>query len=85
MRYADLDIADPFHPMLDNVDSTNYEASMLTPLWRRPSSKSRIFPRPAAQCGASGSRRFLQGPPAHQAETVQQSETILGVCSYYSG
>ena len=88
IRYADLDIADPFHPILDTVDSTNFQGfdadtTVATAVLSTAQNAEGSIP---SECGgfmeAGGSFQSLLRT---QSETVQASETILGVCSYYNG
>ena len=92
IRYADLDIADPFHPVLDNVDSTNFQGfdadtTVATAVVSTAQNDPDSVP---AQCGPGGGGFMEAGGSFQsllrtQADTVQQSETILGVCSHYDG
>ena len=91
IRYADLDIADPFHPILDNVDSTNFQGfdadtTVATAVVSTIQADADTVP---ARCGPGGGG-FMEAGGSFQSllrtqeETVQLTETILGVCSYGS-
>jgi len=88
ITYADLDIADPYHPLMANVDSNAFQgfdadSTVATSVVRTQSVSSTSIPSVCNGYMEDGGhyQRILRTAAASH----QESDSILGVCSYYDG
>ncbi len=90
ITYSDTNFADPYHPLMENVDLAafqGFDASSTVALAVMDTSKQSVITVPTVCGGDSESKKdgTLQRIIRKDGTLADQKDTLLGVCSYQSG